>query len=187
MTRSSAPAAPRPRPVHSPPGPRGPKERCQSGRMGRPAKALTLRGPWVQIPPSPPPTGVDVRVSDSDVHPGRRFGERPPDSCDRWRAAAVGRRVHRRPNIVDVDLGDRLVDLVPHVPGVGQHGDHGLDRRTARLRTGQLGHQHGGIDVVNQVGDDSLQPGDMARIACRAEPGQRHTGPSDRRGSNAGR
>ncbi len=29
-------------------------ERCQSGRMGCPAKALTLRGPWVQIPPSPP-------------------------------------------------------------------------------------------------------------------------------------
>ena len=30
------------------------QERCQSGRMGCPAKALTLRGPWVQIPPSPP-------------------------------------------------------------------------------------------------------------------------------------
>ena len=29
-------------------------EWCQSGRMGCPAKALTLRGPWVQIPPTPP-------------------------------------------------------------------------------------------------------------------------------------
>ena len=32
-------------------------ERCQSGRMGCPAKALILRDPWVQIPPSPPTAG----------------------------------------------------------------------------------------------------------------------------------
>ena len=33
---------------------RAPRERCQSGRMGRPAKALIVSSdPWVQIPPSP--------------------------------------------------------------------------------------------------------------------------------------
>ena len=29
-------------------------ERCQSGRMGRPAKALWCKPPWVRIPSSPP-------------------------------------------------------------------------------------------------------------------------------------
>ena len=42
---------------------RGSQERCQSGRMGCPAKALTLRGPWVQIPPSPPSAEPGERAS----------------------------------------------------------------------------------------------------------------------------